>query len=232
MKQSTLMMILTGIIIIIACFGKYVESNITKSATTILEDRLKPAPMLSHTFDYYGTTVQDVLTETSTDIKTIQTHKDEIMDAKVERDTLWTKYKSTYLVESEAKMVAKVDDEMAEVDEMIEEILTTSDTLKAKQIIKSDEFNKLINNTLNDINWLLDLQTEIGQEETLKMMGLLKNFSNFMIGALALAFVMLGSILFQKFRKEPTPTKPIRKTAIKKKPTPKKPTPKKSPTKK
>ena len=28
MKQSTLMMILTGIIIIIACFGKYVESNI------------------------------------------------------------------------------------------------------------------------------------------------------------------------------------------------------------
>ena len=33
MKQSTLMMILTGIIIIIACFGKYVESNITKSAT-------------------------------------------------------------------------------------------------------------------------------------------------------------------------------------------------------
>ena len=95
MKQSTLMMILTGIIIIIACFGKYVESNITKSATTILEDRLKPAPMLSHTFDYYGTTIQDVLTETSTDIKTIQAHKDEIMDAKIERDTLLTRYKST-----------------------------------------------------------------------------------------------------------------------------------------
>jgi hypothetical protein len=112
---------------------------------------------------------------------------------------------------------------MEELDEIIEEILTTSDTLKAKQTIKSDEFNKLINNTLNDINWLLDLQTEIGKEETVKMLGLLKNFSNFMIGALALAFVMLGSILFQKFRKEPTPTKPVRKTTVKKKPTPKKP---------
>jgi hypothetical protein len=145
------------------------------------------------------------------------------MDAKIERDTLWTNYKSTYLVESEAKMVAKVDDEMEELDEIIEEILTTSDTLKAKQTIKSDEFNKLINNTLNDINWLLDLQTEIGKEETVKMLGLLKNFSNFMIGALALAFVMLGSILFQKFRKEPAPTKPVRKTTVKKKPTPKKP---------
>jgi hypothetical protein len=227
MKQSTLMMVLTGIIIVIACFGKYVESNITKSATTILEDRLKPAPMLSHTFDYYGTTVQDVLTETATDIKTIQAHKDEIMDAKIERDTLWTNYKSTYLVESEAKMVAKVDKEMEELDEIIEEILTTSDTLKAKRIIKSDEFNEKINTTLNDINWLLDLQTEIGQEETIKMMGLLKNFSNFMIGALALAFVMLGSILFQKFRKEPIPTKPVRKTTTKKKPITKKPPTKK-----
>jgi hypothetical protein len=112
---------------------------------------------------------------------------------------------------------------MEELDETIEEILTTSDTLEAKRIIKSDEFNEKINTTLNDINWLLDLQTEIGQEETIKMMGLLKNFSNFMIGALALAFVMLGSILLQKFRKQPVPTKPVRKTAVRKKPATKKP---------
>jgi hypothetical protein len=223
MKQSTLMMILTCIIITIACFGKYVEVSITQSATTILEDRLKPTPMLSHTFDYYGSTVQDVLTETSTNIKTIQAHKDEIMDVKIERDTLWSKYKSTYLVESEAKMVAKVDKEMEELDEIIEEILTTSDTLKAKTIIKSEEFNKKINTALNDINWLLDLQTEIGQEETIKMVALLNNFSNFMIGALAIAFVMLGSILFQKFRKEPVLVKPARKIPVTKKPTAKKP---------
>lgn len=218
MKQSTLMILLTSIIIAIGCFGKYVESNITKSATTILEDRLKPAPLLSHTFDYYGTTIQDVLTEKSNNIKTIQSHKDEIMDAKEERDTLWAKYKSTYLVDSEAKMVSKVDDEMEELDELIKEILTTSDTLRAKQIINSEDFNETINTTLNDINWLLDLQTEIGKDETIKMLRLLKNFSNFMIGAIGLAFVMLGSIIFQKFRKEPQPIKSVRRTAPSKKP--------------
>jgi hypothetical protein len=224
MKQSTLMVILTSIIIAIGCFGKYVESSITDSATTILEDRLKPAPLLSHTFDYFGSTIQDVLTEKSSNIKTIQSHKDEIMDAKIERDTLWSRYKSTYLVESEAKMVAKVDGDMEELDDLIKEILTTSDTLRAKQIINSDNFQKKITTTLNDINWLLDLQTEIGKQETIKMLDLLKNFSTFMIGAIALAFVMLGSILFQKFRKEPQPLKAEKRTSTKRKVVFKKPT--------
>jgi hypothetical protein len=223
MKQSTLMVILTSIIIAIGCFGKYVESNITKSATSILEDRLKPAPMLSHTFDYYGTTIQDVLTAKSSNIKTIQAHKNEIMDAKVERDTLWTRYKSTYLVESESKMVVKVDKEMEDLDDLIKEILTTSDTIRAKEIINSKDFDEKITTTLNDINWLLDLQTEIGQQETIKMLGLLKNFSTFMIGAIALAFVMLGSILFQKFRKEPEPIKVVKRTPTKRKPVVKNP---------
>jgi len=213
MKQTTLMVILTGIIIVIASFGKYVESNISVSATTILEDRLKPAPMLSHIFDYFGTTVQDALTSPNTDISSIQKQREAILLEKQNRDTLWSQYTSTYLVESEAKMVEKVNIEMAELDETIDVILTSPDTVKVKSIITSDKFNAQMNTAMNDINWLLDLQTQVGQEETMKMIALLENFSHFMVGAIALAFIMLGSMLYPKiFNKDKTPAKPVRKT--------------------
>ena len=189
MKQTTLMVILTGIIIVVASFGKYVESNISASATTILEDRLKPAPMLSHIFDYFGTTVQDALTTSNTNIRNIQQQREYILEQRIERDTLWNRYTKTYLVESEAKMVEKVNTEMAELDKTIDFILTSPDTSKVKLIITSDAFNSTMNTTLNDINWLLDLQTQVGQEETTKMIELLNNFSNFMIGAISLAKV-------------------------------------------
>jgi hypothetical protein len=211
MKQSTLMVVLTSIIILIASFGKYVEGSITNSATTILEDRLKPTPLLSHIFDYYGSSVQDNLSETTSNIKSLQSHKDEILKSKVERDSMWAKYKKTYLVEEEARMVAKVDLEMADLDYQINEILTSPDTNRVKQIIKSKEFNTKINTALNDINWLLDLQTVIGQEETIKMMSLLNNFSNFMIGSLALALIMLGSIMYPLIKKQ-KPQKTTRTT--------------------
>ena len=228
MKQTTLMVILTGIIIVVASFGKYVESNISASATTILEDRLKPAPMLSHIFDYFGTTVQDALTTSNTDVKYIQQQREYILEQRIERDTLWNRYTSTYLVDSEAKMVDKVNTEMADLDKTIDFILTSSDTAKVKSIITSDVFNAEMNTTMNDINWLLDLQTQVGQEETGKMIKLLNNFSNFMIGAISLAFIMLGSILYPKIFKDKTPAKPVRKTrATAKKPTTRKPATKK-----
>ena len=44
MKSSTIMIILTAIIIAVALFGKHVNDKIQASATTILEDRLKPGP--------------------------------------------------------------------------------------------------------------------------------------------------------------------------------------------
>jgi hypothetical protein len=228
MKQTTLMVILTGIIIVVASFGKYVESNISTSATTILEDRLKPAPMLSHIFDYFGTTVQDALTTSNTDIRNIQQQREYILEQRIERDTLWNRYTSTYLVESEAKMVDKVNAEMADLDKTIDFILTSADTNKVKSIITSDAFNAEMNATMNDINWLLDLQTEVGQAETMKMIDLLNNFSNFMIGAISLAFIMLGSILYPKIFKDKTPAKPVRKTrATTKKPVARKPAAKK-----
>ena len=223
------MVILTGIIIVIASFGKYVESNISASATTILEDRLKPAPMISHVFDYYGTTVQDAFTSPNTNIYSIQQQREAILLARVERDTLWSRYTKTYLVESEAKMVEKVNLEMAELDKTIDFILTSPDTVKVKAIIASDKFNADMNTALNDLNWLLDLQTQVGQEETSKMISLLGNFANFMIGAISLAFIMLGSIIYPMiFNKDKTPPKPVRKgRAPAKKPTTRKPVAKK-----
>jgi len=225
MKQTTLMVILTGIIIVIASFGKYVESTISTSATSILENRLRPAPLLSHIFDYFGTTVQDALTHPNTNIQSIQSQREDILAARIERDTLWSRYTNSYLVESEAKMVEKVKVEMAELDKVINIVLTSPDTLKVKSIIVSDEFNAQMNTTMNDINWLLDLQTQEGQEETTEMIALLSSFSNFMIGAISLAFIMLGSILYPMiFSRLKAPAKPVRKPRVSaKKPTTRKP---------
>jgi len=218
MKNNTLMIILTVIIIGIASFGKYVEINITESATSILENRLKPAPMISHIFDYYGTTLQDALTSSNTNIQNIQEQREDILLEKVKRDTLWNQYTSTYLVDSEAEMVKKVNLEMDELDKTVDFILTSSDTVKVKSIIISDKFNADINMAMNDLNWLIDIQTQVGQEETVKMILLLGNFSNFMIGALSLAIIMLGSIIFSALKKEEIvkPTKSKKKPVVKK----------------
>ena len=212
------MIILTVIIIGIASFGKYVEVNITESATSILENRLKPAPMISHIFDYYGTTLQDALTSSNTNIQNIQEQRENILLEKVKRDTLWSQYTSTYLVDSEAEMVKKVNLEMDELDKTVDFILTSSDTVKIKSIIISDKFNADINTAMNDLNWLIDIQTQVGQEETVKMIILLGNFSNFMIGALSLAIIMLGSIIFSALKKEEIvkPTKSKKKPVVKK----------------
>jgi len=223
MKNNTLMIILTVIIIGIASFGKYVEVNITESATSILENRLKPAPMISHIFDYYGTTLQDALTSSNTNIQNIQEQREDILLEKVKRDTLWNQYTSTYLVDSEAEMVKKVNLEMDELDKTVDFILTSSDTVKVKSIIISDKFNADINMAMNDLNWLIDIQTQVGQEETVKMILLLGNFSNFMIGALSLAIIMLGSIIFSALKKEEI----VKPTKSKKKPVAKKPVAKK-----
>ena len=195
------MIILTVIIIGIASFGKYVEVNITESATSILENRLKPAPMISHIFDYYGTTLQDALTSSNTNIQNIQEQRENILLEKVKRDTLWSQYTSTYLVDSEAEMVKKVNLEMDELDKTVDFVLTSSDTVKIKSIITSDKFNADINTAMNDLNWLIDIQTQVGQEETVKMIILLGNFSNFMIGALSLAIIMLGSIIYSVLKR-------------------------------
>jgi len=221
MKNNNLMVILTIIIIGIASFGKYVEIKITKSSTSILEDRLKPTPMISRIFDYYGTTLQDVLTSYNINVQNIQQHRENILIEKVKRDTLWNQYTGTHLVESEVKMVEKVNLEMDELDKTINFILNSPDTVKVKSIIISDKFNADLNMAMNDLNWLIDIQTQVGQEETMKMIALLSNFSNFMIGAISLAFIMLGSIIYSLLKKD----EPIKNTRRKTSTTTKRKTP-------
>ena len=62
-----------------------------------------------------------------------------------------------------------------------------------------------------------------------KTLDLLKNFSNFMIGALALAIVLLGSIVYPMI-KNPKEQPKTRRTPAKKKPAAKKPVAKKTTT--
>jgi len=63
----------------------------------------------------------------------------------------------------------------------------------------------------------------VGKQETIKMIDLLKNFSNFMMGSLALSIVLLGSIVYPMIVKPKEETKPKRRTPVRKTTTPRKP---------
>ena len=102
---------------------------------------------------------------------------------------------------------------------MLEKAVT--DRKAVDSILKTGVLNEKITPVLDDTNALMDLQTEVGKQETIKMIDLLKNFSNFMVGALALAIVLLGSIVYPMIKKpkeEPKTRRkaPVRKTAAKK----------------
>ena len=53
---------------------------------------------------------------------------------------------------------------------------------------------------------LTDLQTRVGQEETLKMIDNIKTFDNFMIGAIALAIMLMGSMGYSYIRNKKRPS--------------------------
>ena len=131
MKSSTIMIILTAIIIAVASFGKYVDVKIQNSATTILEDRLKPGPLLSHRFDYYGTYIDDALSTSVINIDTLLTHKDEIMEAREQTDKEWKSYLATYLVPEEDSVAKLADKQMIEIDEKLDDIFKLAETDKA-----------------------------------------------------------------------------------------------------
>jgi hypothetical protein len=64
-------------------------------------------------------------------------------------------------------------------------------------------------------NFLLDLQLRVGQQETKNMLNLVKTFGNFMIGAISIAIMLLGSIVYSAIRNNKE-KKPITKKATKK----------------
>jgi hypothetical protein len=236
MKQSTLMIVLTGIIILIASFGKYVEVNITESATNIVEKRLNPAPLLSHRFDYFGTTLKENFTSQKVNFKQLKKNRAEILNIRRETSKMWEDYK-LIASESEKDIVDRVDANMQEVDQMVDMLieLADRDPNYVDSVVKNGILFNKIDPILEDINYLTDLQTEKGTEQTNIMLKLLSMFSSFMIGALALAIIMLGSVVYPMVKKEPEPKRKVRapaKKPVAKKPAAKKPTTRKPVSKK
>lgn len=224
MRQSTIMIVLTAIIIAIASFGKYTDSRIHASATTILEDRLKPGPLLSHRFDYYGTYIDAALSTSVINIDTLLLHKEDILESREQTDKEWKSYLATYLVPEEDSVAKLADKQMIEIDEKLDNIFKTAETDKvtAQKLLEQSGIKEELPSVTDKINWLTDLQTRVGQEETLKMLDLIKMFDNFMIGAMALAIMLAGSLIYAKLKEKKEATKPAKKTATKKTATKKK----------
>jgi hypothetical protein len=230
------MIVLTGIIILIASFGKYVEVNITESATNIVEKRLNPAPLLSHRFDYFGTTLKENFTSQKVNFKQLKKNRAEILNIRRETSKMWEDYK-LIASESEKDIVDRVDANMQEVDQMVDMLieLADRDPNYVDSVVKNGILFNKIDPILEDINYLTDLQTEKGTEQTNIMLKLLSMFSSFMIGALALAIIMLGSVVYPMVKKEPKPKRKVRapaKKPVAKKPAAKKPTTRKPVSKK
>jgi hypothetical protein len=217
-NQKTFMLVLTSIVLLIAGYGIYVEKNIKASATTILEDRLKPVPLISHRFDYYGTTVQDNFSSSIVNYEQLLANRSEIQKVKKETEEGWVQYKATYLTPDEAKLVDHAQEAMDEVDKLVDVLLekAVTDRKYVDSVLKTGVLNEKITPVLDDTNALMDLQTEVGKQETIKMIDLLKNFSNFMMGALALAIVLLGSIIYPMIKKPVEQPKTRRKAPAKK----------------
>ena len=217
-NQKTFMLVLTSIVLLIAGYGIYVEKCINTSATTILVDRLEPVPLISHRFDYYGTTVQDNFSSNIVNYDQLLANRIEIQKVKEQTQKGWEKYKSTYLTPDETRLVEHAQKGMDEADALVNILLekAVTDRKAVDSILKTGILDEKIKPVLEDTNALLDLQTAVGKEETIKMIALLKNFSNFMMGALALAIVLLGSIVYPMIKKPAEQPKTRRKAPVKK----------------
>jgi len=216
--KNILLIILTAIILAISGFGKYVESTIKKTATSIYEDRLVPQPYLSRKFDYYGSTIQD-------QIKVIKGGKIDLVAIQKEKaitDTMWVAYLKTYQTGEEKEISDKAQKYIDSADAYLEKIIEDE--------IVTDEEAKIMDEkiypVLEYVNYLINIQTTIGAKETKGMIVLLHKFSNFMIGAIALAIALLGSIIYDIFKTrktvekksvKKTVKKPVKKAAVKKK---------------
>jgi hypothetical protein len=214
------MIVLTVIILAVSLFGKYTDTRIHASATTILEDRLKPVPLLSHRFDYYGTYIQGAFITSTINIDTLLAHKADIVEARERTDKEWKAYLATYLVPEEDSVAHIADKQMEEIDNKLDAIfsLASIDKTGAQKLLEQSKIKDELSSITDKVNWLTDLQTRVGQEETVKMLSLISVFDNFMIGSLALAVILLGSIIFSAIRERKESAEPKKKAATKKTP--------------
>lgn len=219
--KNTLLIILTAIILAVAGFGKYVEFTIKKIATSVYEDRLLPQPYLSRKFDYYGSEIQDR-------IKVIKGGKIDLISIEKEKaitDTMWTAYLQTYQTPEEKEISDKAQEYIDDADSFFAKI--TEDGIVSDEEAK--EMDEKIYPVLDHVNELINIQTTIGARDTKEMISLLDKFSNFMIGAIAVAIALLGSIVYDIFKNQKKVVKkPVRRSAARKaaprKPRPRTPT--------
>jgi hypothetical protein len=224
------MILLTLIMISVAIYGKWVDGKIHETSETLIKNNLEPQPWLSKSFDYYGTPIQSNFTGVFNAEKVKDNLKD-IKQWRVTRDSVWGAYLKCEMSPEEQKIVDKVNDEIKEADEVIDELIENVDDNKnlaeTDSIVKSGEIDDLINPIMDDTNALIDLQSSEGSTLVREIQDLLKTFSNFMIGVLALAFILLANVVmkFIKDRKEAkTPVrkrrasvkKPVKRTTTKK----------------
>lgn len=206
--KNTLLIILTAIILSVAGFGKYVEYTIKKTAISVYEDRLVPQPYLSRKFDYYGSAIQDQIKEIKggkIDLVSIQKEKDIT-------DTMWMAYLKTYQTEEEKEISDKAQLHIDSADACFTKI--TEDGYVTDE--EAREMDAKIYPVLEYVNDLIDIQTTIGARDTKGMINLLDKFSNFMIGAIALAIALLGSIIYDMIKKpKELVKKPVKKTVKK-----------------
>ena len=206
--KNILLIILTAIILAVAGFGKYVEYTIKKTATSVYEDRLVPQPYLSRKFDYYGSTIQD-------QIKVIKGGKIDLVAIQKEKDitdTMWAAYLKTYQTGEEKEVSSKAQMYIDTADAYFEQI-SKDDFITDEE---AKEMDAKIYPVLEYVNDLIDIQTTIGAKDTKGMISLLNKFSNFMIGAIALAIALLGSIIYDIFKNRKQVVKKVVKKAAKK----------------
>jgi methyl-accepting chemotaxis protein len=219
--KNILLIILTAIILAVAGFGKYVEFTIKKTATSVYQDRLVPQPYLSRKFDYYGSAIQDqikVIKGGRIDLKAIE-------DEKAITDTMWAAYLKTYQTPEEKQVSDKAQKLIDDADNFFAEI--SEDGIVTDSEAK--EMDAKIYPVLEYVNDLIDIQTTIGASQTKEMISLLDKFSTFMVGAIALAVALLGSIIYDMFKSRQQPVKkPVRRPAVRST-TQRKPAPRKKP---
>ena len=207
--KNILLIILTVIILAVAGFGKYVEYTIKKTATSVYQDRLVPQPYLSRKFDYYGSAIQDqikVIKGGKIDLKSIA-------DEKAITDTMWTAYLKTYHTPEEKEVSDKAQEYIDDADSFFEQI--TEDGIISDKEAK--EMDAKIYPVLEYVNDLIDIQTTIGASQTKEMISLLDKFSTFMVGSIALAIALLGSIIYDMFKNRQQPVKkPVRRRTVRK----------------
>lgn len=225
------MIMLTIIMISVAIYGKWVDSKIHETSDMLVKNNLEPQPWLSKSFDYYGTPIQSNFTGTFKVEKVKENLKD-IKKWRATRDSVWSAYLKCEMSPEEQKIVDRVNDQIKTADELIDELIDNVDDNKniatTDSIISSGEVDDLINPIMDDTNALIDLQSSEGVTLVKEIQDLLKTFSNFMIGVLALAFILLANVVMKFLKDKKEAQIPVKK----RKPPVKKTTPVKKPIKK